>query len=343
MEKTPVLVAGMAGASLGSEIIKSLNLAKNKYQIYGCDLSPLAYGHYMEGVHASYVIDRENYVENVIKICKKEDISVVVPGGDEPAVLLGGAKDILEENGLLFAGNTSSVVNVCSHKGHLFEYLAGHDIVIPQSWTIHAIEDIESIHTFPCIIKPATNSGGSTSVFITQNSDELRIYAAYMLNNNMIPIVQEYLPHETGEFTVGVLHSPEGKLVGSIALKRLFHAKVSIMSKTDSGLISSGYSQGEIHDFPEIRETAEKIASLCGSMGPLNIQGRLKDGVFCPFEINPRLSASTYLRALAGFNEIDMYIDMLLGNEVETHPNIKYGYYLRSFEEKHVSYQEVRK
>jgi len=49
-----------------------------------------------------------------------------------------------------------------------------------------------------------------------------------------------------------------------------------------------------------------------------------------PFEINPRFSASTYLRALAGFNEIDIFISRLFGLPVESKPKIRYGYYLRS-------------
>jgi carbamoyl-phosphate synthase large subunit len=340
MKKTSVLVAGMAGASLGTEVIKSLRLKQDKYRVFGCDISPCAYGHYIEGMEKTFQISRDNYVENIISICNKYNISVVVPGGDEPTVLLGHSRKELDEANILFAGNTASVVDLCSHKGKLFDYLSNYDIVIPQSWTIHTLDDIKKV-SYPCIIKPATNSGGSTSVFIAHKSDELLTYATYMLNNNMIPIVQEYLPHETGEYTVGVLHSSDGILVSSICLKRLFHAKLSVMSNTSLGLISSGYSQGEINAFPEICRVAEIIASLCKSQGPLNIQGRIKNGVFCPFEINPRFSASTYLRSLAGFNEIDMYIDSLRGLSLPKMLDIHYGYYLRSFEEKYVPYAEV--
>lgn len=341
MQKTSVLVAGIAGASLGTEIIKSLLLKNEKYRIYGCDLSPYAYGHYIYGLEKTFLVDRENYIDNIVEICKKNKIDVIIPGADEPAVLLGDAEKILRENNLLFAGNTQSVTKTCSHKGKLFGYLSKHNVTIPNSWTISSLDDLTQV-TFPCIIKPATNSGGSTSVFIAQNIEELTTYAEYMLKNAMIPIVQEYLPHENGEYTVGVLNTPDGKLVGSIALKRLFHAKISIMSKTESGLISSGYSQGEINEFPQIRDVAERIASLCNSCGPLNIQGRIKNGEFCPFEINPRFSASTYLRACAGFNEIDMYIDTLLGvNEIEI-PRIKYGYYLRSLNETYVEFDKVK-
>lgn len=341
MNRIPVLVAGMAGASLGTEIIKSLLAKQEKYTIYGCDVSPYAYGHYMHGLKKTFVVSRDNYVENIIAECKKQNISVVIPGGDEPAVLLGHEKKLLAEEDILYAGNSETVVDICSNKGRLFEYLQKSNISIPQTWVISSVENIPVEIPFPCIIKPATNSGGSVSVFIVQNEAELKMYAAYMLNNGLDPIVQEYLPHESGEYTVGVLHSPIGKLCGSIVLKRMFHAKVSIMAKTNAGLISSGYSQGEIGCYPDIASIAEKIACICKSCGPLNVQGRIKNGVFCPFEINPRFSASTFLRTLAGFNEIDMYIDLLLGRSLPPTMNIRYGYYLRSFDETYVSYDGV--
>ena len=57
----------------------------------------------------------------------------------------------------------------------------------------------------------------------------------------------------------------------------------------------------------------EALARKLGSRGPLNVQGRLRDGVFLPFEVNPRFSASTYLRALAGVNELAIYLRNVCG------------------------------
>ena len=84
---------------------------------------------------------------------------------------------------------------------------------------------------------------------------------------------------------------------------------------------------------PEIRRQAEKIASLLDSRGPLNIQGRVRNGVLLPFEINPRFSASTHLRTLAGFNEIDIYLQALVNKKQPGKFTIRPGYYLRSLTE----------
>jgi len=48
-----------------------------------------------------------------------------------------------------------------------------------------------------------------------------------------------------------------------------------------------------------VRRAAEALKPF----GPCNFQLRLRDGVPYIFEINPRCSGGSYIRALAGFNE----------------------------------------
>ncbi len=61
-----------------------------------------------------------------------------------------------------------------------------------------------------------------------------------------------------------------------------------------------------------------------------------------PFEINPRFSASTFLRALAGFNEIDSFLCYETTGAVDPVPTLREGWYLRSFTERFVPEPEVK-
>ena len=179
-------------------------------------------------------------------------------------------------------------------------------------------------------------------VFLVADTDEAIICAEYITRSGSMPLIQEYISADNGEYTVGVLSLPNGELVGSIALRRSLDAKLSVMVRNRTGVISSGYSQGYIGDFPDIRRQCELIAKAIGSKGPLNIQGRLKGGAFVPFEINPRFSASTYLRAMAGFNEADMTLQYLSSGIIPKVNSVKEGWYLRSLTEQYVSTDEVR-
>ncbi len=334
MNDQSIMIAGIGGASLGTEIFKALRLAGG-YRIYGCDISPTAYGLYEPGFAATYRVDRDNYLTSVIETCKKAHVQWIIPGGEQPMVLLGQALDRLAEAGVRLIGNTKNVVALCSNKKEMFDYLRAVGIHAPRTIEVTQPSDIESVG-LPCIIKPATGSGGSVSVFFATTTDEAMIYAEYIRRNNGLPIAQEYLDVEEGEFTVGVLSLPDGQIVSSIALRRTLDAKLSVAYRGRGGIIFSGYSQGYIGDYPELCRQAEGIAKAIDSRGPINIQGRVRNGILFPFEINPRFSASTYLRAMAGVNEVDIFIRYLQSGAIPVPISIRPGWYLRSLTEQYV-------
>jgi carbamoyl-phosphate synthase large subunit len=335
-----VMIAGIGGASLGTEIAKCLRLA-GKYEIYGCDVSPTAYGLYDQHFTKTYLINRDNYVAEVLKTCLQTGAKWLLPGGEQPNALLSQAAGRLEREGIHVVANDAAIVRVFSDKQSTFLRLAECGISIPKTAELITVNNIEAVG-LPCIVKPATGSGGSTSVFFAVTTDEALIYAEFIRRNGGVPIAQEYVSDAEGEFTIGVLSLPDGRIIGSIALRRTLDAKLSIAYRARGGVISSGYSQGYIGAFPELCHQAERIASVIQSRGPINIQGRVRNGVFIPFEINPRFSASTYLRALAGYNEIDLLLDYLVTGEYPASPSIKPGFYLRSLTEIHIAKEDLK-
>ena len=335
-----ILIAGIGGASLGTEILKSL-LLSGKYAIYGCDIAKLAYGHYIDSFEKTFVVDRKNYISEVVDILKREKINYLVPGAEEPMVLLNNIRSELSKIGTIFLGNTSDIVENFSNKETTFKILSDLGFTVPKTIKYTNSNDLAQM-PYPVIIKPSVGSGGSSFVFFAENKKDAKIYAEYLLNNDKVPLIQEYITEDEGEYTVGVLNSPGGDLIGSIALKREFPNKLSVSSKYKNGLISSGYTQGLIDKFPHVEHVAEEIALKIKSKGPINVQGRVKQGVFIPFEINPRFSASTYLRAMAGFNEIDLLINSIESGVNTLPENLRYGYYLRSFAEIYVKKESIQ-
>ena len=332
--KIKVMIAGIGGASLGTEIAKCLQLAGG-YEIFGCDISPTAYGLYDSMLSATFLVNQTDYLRTVVSACKKAGASVLIPGGEAPMALLAAAVTDLAEQKIRLMANCPEVIRLCTDKAKTFEKLAEQQIRIPRTREVREKADISFVG-LPCIIKPATGTGGSVMVFFAQDLSEAITYAEYIKRMGGYPIAQEYLAHSEGEFTVGVLSMPDTRIAGSIALKRNLDNKLSVQSNARGGLVSSGYTQGYIGDFPKICQQAEHIARLIGSRGPLNIQGRVDQGLFIPFELNPRFSASTYLRAMAGFNEVDYFIrQTVLGESVALNVS-RPGWYLRSFKEQYV-------
>lgn len=330
-----VMIAGIGGASLGTELMKSLHLA-GCYRIFGCDISPTAFGLYDERFQKTFVVDRDNYIASVINACQQVEAKWLVPGGEQPMVLLTAAKPALDAAGIALIANDSELIRIYSDKAETFRRLTSLKIPVPITREAHRDADILAVG-LPCIIKPATGSGGSAMVFFALDLDEARVYAEYIGRTGGIAIAQQYISHEDGEFTVGVLSTPDGNVAASIALRRIFDSKLSVMSRGRGGLISSGYTQGYIGAFPDICRQAEAIAKAIDSRGPINIQGRLRDGVLVPFEINPRLSASSYLRAMAGHNELHWLLQYHANGTPIRRATIKEGWYLRSLAETFVA------
>jgi len=335
-----VMVAGIGGASLGTEICKCLCLA-GKYEIYGCDISPTAYGLYDKGFVQTYRVSRENYVSGVLVVCRQAGTKWLIPGGEQPYALLGAAAELFLREGIRVVTNDAAIFGLLSDKKATFSKLSSCGIPIPKTTELTNANDVNTVG-LPCIVKPATGSGGSASVFFAVTTEEALIYADFIRRNGNVPIAQEYVSDEEGEFTIGVLSLPDGQVVGSIALRRVLEAKLSVTYRGRGGVVSSGYSQGYIDSFPDLCQQAEHIASVIQSRGPINIQGRVRDGVLMPFEINPRFSASAYLRALAGFNEIDILLSYLISGELSVSKSVKHGWYLRSLTETFVAKELVK-
>jgi carbamoyl-phosphate synthase large subunit len=337
-----VLIAGVGGASLGTELAKCLRYAGG-YEIVGCDISPYAFGHYDSNFDRTFLVDRGRYIDDLVSLCRCERIDCIVPGGDEPAVRVSRAEDLFVKIGVRICHNNAALVDRLSHKGRCFEVLSAIGIATPVTVTVASSEDLRLV-PLPCIVKPATGSGGSSFVFFARTSAEAELYCTYLHYNNRIPVAQEYIPHTGGEFTVGVISRTDGSCAGAIAMRRSFNSKLSVAMQGEDFVISSGYSQGQIEEFPEIRAVASEIAQRLGSTGPLNVQGRMTaEGTFVPFEINARFSASTFLRTLAGFNEVDFYTRLALGLPPRSELGIKPGWYLRTLSEVAVPSEEIKR
>src|SRR5262249_2137988 len=133
-------------------------------------------------------------------------------------------------------------------------------------------------------------------------------------------MVQEYVGRPDAEFTVGVLFDMEGRFLNSIALQRDLEPTLSVRLRVpnrtgraelgDTLVISSGYSQGRIASSPDVTLPCERIAAALRPRGAINIQCRWTDGGVQVFEVNPRFSGTTSVRAMAGYNEPDVLLRM---------------------------------
>ncbi len=335
-----ILIAGIGGASLGTEIFKNLALAGYR-NIYGADISPYAFGLYQEGFLETFVVDRKKYIRDIYTICKKANIGIIIPGGEGPQILLHEERELFKKNGIILATNSPEVIGLCTDKIRTFDYLSEKGVPVPMTKIINTPAVLDDF-PYPCIIKPTRDSGGSAFVSFANNKKDARICADQIIKSGRDPILQEYLPLTEGEYSFSVLSAPSGELFGGVGIKKNFDTKLNYTFKSDEAIISGGYSQGLISIFPEIFSQVCQISKILNSCGPLNIEGRVIKGKFFPFEINPRFSATTHLWAKAGFNDVDYFIRLLSNVSIDKKPSITEGFCLRSFTEIFIPKDELK-
>lgn len=342
--KHPVLVTGIGGGGHGEQILKALQLA-GRYVIIGADANgECANRHEVDHFAVLPRANDPRYLDEVVALAQRFACRAIFHGSEAEMVVLSQRRDELAAMGLYVPVNPPSVMEICQDKAATMAFLTAQGVCVPLFREVRAIADLEGFDRFPVVIKPSRGGGGSANVFIVQNRVELELFTSYLLGIYESFVLQEYVGTPEQEYTVGVLFGADGQLLNSIAIRRLINNALTIRTSVPnrSGraelgsrlIISTGISQGYVGDWPELRAQCEHIAIALQPRAPINIQCRLVNGIVIPFEINPRFSGTTSLRAMVGYNEPDfLFRRDVLGEPVELHFPYRSGLILRSLRE----------
>jgi carbamoyl-phosphate synthase large subunit len=318
-KKPCLLVTGVGGRSVGCQILYALSLLGKKYRVIAVDADAFSYGLYQ--VDAHYIVPLAHdpeYLPAILRIVREEKVDAILPGTEPELNVFAANRELFEREKCLVVVNPPEVVKLCANKWNLYGWLESRGFSTPKTRRSAEWRDLVKEFNFPIIGKPAVNTGGSKGVAILKDDKDVRRYFAGNRGHEDDFIFQEYLPAEDQEYTVGVLISKEGDLIDSIVLHR--HLKgISMgprkMVDNRFCVLSTGYSQGFIVKHPVIQKCCEELALKLGSRGPLNIQGRFINGRFSVFEVHPRFSGTTSIRAEVGFNEVDTLLRNFLWGE----------------------------
>jgi len=317
-----VLVTAMGGGGHGEQILKALRTAeKGRYWIAGADANPAC--PQFDMVDQRAVLPLANspaYMDELFALISRYRIQALFHGCEPELRLFAKHRQEIEALGVFLPVNPTPVIDLCMDKEKTNRRLLELGFEAPRFAVVEGDADLASIDWFPVVVKPSLGGGGSANVYIAQNPCELAGLAKYLnLGANDIKFfLQEYVGTPDAEYTVGVLHDMDGQYINSIAVKRMLTGQLSIRTSVANTtgrrelgprlVISSGISQGEIDRFPEVAETCQAIAKAIGAKGPVNIQCRVVNRVVQVFEINPRFSGTTSLRAMVGYNEPDVLV-----------------------------------
>jgi carbamoyl-phosphate synthase large subunit len=343
---TTVLVTGVGGGAFGAQVYKALRLAeRTPYRIVAADITAQSWG--FPDADETVVLPRAthaDYLGALLEACERYEVAAVFPGSEPELPVLAAQRAAFTERNILLAVQPEAVLNTCLDKVTTTQALAAAGFPVVPTRRIASVDealDWAPAH-LPVVLKPATGGGGSTGVVIAQTRAELEALAGLLLADGHDLMAQAYIGTPGDEYTVGVLCDLDGELVNSIGIhrdldsalsRRLRVANRCVTERPELGphlVISSGISQGHAGRYPDITGPCEAMAKALGAAGPINLQVRVHAGSVYVFEVNPRFSGTTSLRAMVGYNEPDVLVrHHILGETIPRHFPYREGTILR--------------
>ena len=317
------LITG-TGGGVGQSIMKALRLSNMSLKMITADMHPMGVGIYRgDKGYLLPAADDPAFVDAVEHICRKESIDVIFVGSDpELPVFAENRQRIEQETGAMTIVSSPEKIRIGNDKWETYRFLKSNGLPYPDSALPQDREALIERTGFPVLIKPRAGSA-SRDVFIVNSREELEL----LLKRVKDPIIQEYLMPENEEYTSGAVLF-EGELMGILTMKREIKG-----GNTYRGIVDS---------FNDVKEAVEKVALKFNPYGPSNFQMRFTSKGPITFEINPRFSGTTGMRAYYGFNEAEAVINYVLHGKKEPMHH-KNGIVMRYMNEVYAPLDEYRK
>lgn len=284
-----------------------------KGKVFAADMSETAPAlQFADGKFIIPRIESENYVDELIKICKENDIALIVPTIDTELKILAQNKNMIErETSAKVLVSDYESVAICCDKEKSAEWFAMHEFGCPRVITEEAIE--KNDYAFPLFIKPCDGSSG-VNAFKVNNEKELRFFLDYVKN----PIVQECI---TGtEYTADCFSDFDGNVITIVPRIRL---------ATRSGEIL----KGETDKNRVIIESVIKLVKSFGFIGQTTVQLFLcADNCIKYIEINPRFGGGAPMSIAAGADSCENLYRLLMDEKLGYNENWTNGVVFSRFD-----------
>lgn len=247
-------------------------------------------------------INEDNYVDEIINVCKREGIRLVIPTIDTDLLLLSEERERIEsESGAVVLISSTEVISICRDKINTQKFLEENGFKIPKMYSEEELDSGEL--EFPLFIKPKSGSS-SINTFKLNNIEELATYRSLIKE----PIVQDFM--EGKEFTVDVFLDFDGNL--STVVPRLRMA-------TRSGEIS----KGKIVKDREIIEDIKRLVEVLKPIGHITVQLMKTNKGIEYIEINPRFGGGAPMSIQSGADSCENLYRLLMGENLEYNENYR--------------------
>lgn len=271
-------------------------------RIIATDLSKYAPAIYLaDKQYLVPAIDKHNYIDTILEICKQEKINAVTTFIDPEIQILAKNRHRFEEIGVELLVPYEETARICFDKYTFYKYLESKRIPTVKTWG-NLDEFDEAIKNdnvkFPVFVKPRSGSGsvGARKIYDYEN-----LVSAIKSDSSLI--IQEFMDCE--DIDADVYIDTISKEAVSAFLKRKIETRIGGANKTIS------FKDEKLFKF-----IAEIVRNFKFN-GPVDMDFFYKDGKYYLSEINPRFGGA-YLHAYgAGVDFIKLIETNILGKKNE--------------------------
>ncbi|WP_447957142.1 NAD-dependent epimerase/dehydratase family protein [Vreelandella sp. EE7] len=297
------------GSGVGQSVIDSCRLSRLPLRTIGLGNNPLAYGLYECNDYAylpSYY--DPGYIDYLLEICSIKSINILIPGHDNEALVLAENIDKFNDSGIEIIVSNADLIRACRAKETMADSFPAVADLFVKSFTLREARSLAASNEliFPLFAKPRDGYASNGIAIVNTPSDLDKI--------DEILILQEVaIPHSGDPFHIDYVESlRNGKNLqaAEISVQLLADKEGQIRAQcTTYNKLNNGVPIEVLpYENDKVNNAVLQLAPFLrekGLKGPINIQGRLTDNGFKIFEINPRFTGITGLRAAMGFNEVD--------------------------------------
>jgi nucleoside-diphosphate-sugar epimerase/carbamoylphosphate synthase large subunit len=305
------------GSGVGESVINSCRLSGLPLRTIGLGTNAFAYGAYAcDAFDYTPTIYAPDFVDKLIERCIEHQIDFLIPGRDDEAHIYAQSREKFSAAGIKILAAGEELIALCRDKERMSRELNPVVDIFVKCYQKESLPNIiESGEAkFPLIAKPRSGFASMGVEIIRSKEDLGKVTDDHIVQELAMPlptdpnyefyikqIAQNKNP-QVSEISIQVVLSEEGELLG----------KMASFNKLNNGVPIEIVP----YDDDRIWEAVERLLPVLkdkGLVGPLNIQGRITNKGLKIFEMNPRFTGITGLRALMGFNEVEACIRSWLG------------------------------
>lgn len=266
-------------------------------KIVAVDISKTAPAIYFADKH--YLVPRisaDNYIDEIIRICNKENIALIVPTIDTELLKLSENREKIESScKAKLHLSRDEVIKICRNKHNTQKFLEENGFGVPKCLSD---EDINSKnYSFPLFIKPEDGSS-SINTFKVNNEQELMFFREYIDK----PMIQEFMQGK--EYSVDVFCDFDSNPITIVPRRRLAVRGGEIL-------------KGQIEKNRDIINDVKRMLDILKPIGHITIQCMITEKGIEYIEINPRFGGGAPMSIDAGADSCKNLFKLLNGEKLE--------------------------